>query len=240
MKVATKNIEMTANGANMRKTASINTNDKGNNTPNTKPNGTNPTGNQIEPYKKRNAPTINNGHAWKRSDKTIQDTNTKNPTGQPNNTTNTNDNTTDKQKLNKSNAAKEITSKWNSTVKPTAMNEELNIKLIVEGILQAIQMLHPQAWINATDGSTDGILNINELPPNKNELAKYVEDIGTTYLGKVTFRLTFTTNIPMEEIVFDKTFKQWLRDQKMFMEISELPHANPLYVGFLDIPLPEH
>jgi hypothetical protein len=240
MKVATKNIEMIANGANMRKSNPVNTNDKDKNTPTTNHNGNNPTGNQTEPYKKRNAPTINNGHAWKRSETTNKATNTKNPTGQQINNINNNDNTMDKQQLNKANAAKDIMSKWNITVKPTAMNEEINIKLIVEGILQAVQLLHPPAWINATDGSPDGILNINELPPNKNDLNKYVEDIRTTYLGKVTFRLTFTTNIPMEEIVFDKTFKQWLRDQKMFMEISELQHANPLYVGFLDTPLPEH
>jgi hypothetical protein len=120
------------------------------------------------------------------------------------------------------------------------MNEEISINIIVEGILQAVQMLHPQAWLNANNGSDKGILNTGELPKTTEEANKYIEGIKKSRLGKVTFRLQFTTDTPMDTIVHDPTFKQWLRNQKIFMEISELTDPNPQYVGFLDTPLPEN
>ena len=55
---------------------------------------------------------------------------------------------------------------------------------------------------------------------------------------KVLFRLHFTTDTPMNEIIQTHHFQQLTKTQNLKMTISELPTPTPRFVGFFDEPLP--
>jgi hypothetical protein len=262
MKVATQNLKMSANGAKTEKNTKNDTNDiKTVSVPQTtnttlttlnNPMKTKPT--KINPTSKANL-AWNRMHSMRQSnDKEKSTTNTTNneqpteqqPTEKPNEQPNENNNNNnqpknnDIKKLDPTKAATKLESKWNIAVQPTTMNEELNVVVIVEGILQAIQVLHPTGWIKANDGTNKGIYNINELPSTIKEANSFIEGLRKSKYGKLMFRITIVTDIKMDSIVYDKTFKQWLRNQKIHMDVSELETTNPQYVGFIDTPLPEY
>jgi hypothetical protein len=151
-------------------------------------------------------------------------------------------NTNAKALLTAENAATKYATRWNITVTPNSTNNTIDIQQVLIGILQALQYIEPTTWIKQ-HGNTifngKGIFNIKDIPTTKEEGALFMEDMRKSKQGKIIFCLQIITNTMTKEIIYSPQFKTWLKEQRIYMEISELELPNPQYVGFLDTPIPE-
>jgi hypothetical protein len=191
--------------------------------------------------------TTNNnpfGKATKKKNPTNNNTNINNDDNNINKMTTTNNPTNNDPTNNEQKKATKHKTSWNIIVNPTKSAEQISTRRIVGGLLQAIKHKHLKTWMTTHpnhpyDPKEQGITDPNMIPTNKKEAEKYIEAIRTTKHGKLLFRLTFVSDVPMEEIIYDINFRKWLKSQKINMEISELKTPMPHYVGFFDTPLPE-
>jgi hypothetical protein len=133
--------------------------------------------------------------------------------------------------------------KWNVTVTPTAPNQTLATKPILQDLLTVLQRIHNTTWIApfaTTAASTmKHLTNPNDIPSTEQEANQYIENARKTNTGKLQFRLNILTNIDMIEIITTATFRKWAKQQQIMLQKSELTTTAPSYVGFFTTPLPE-
>jgi hypothetical protein len=115
-------------------------------------------------------------------------------------------------------------------------------------VLQAVQFTNSKSWIKVneltrqtdTKDPKNGIYDVKDIPDSKEGAARFIEVVRKTTTGKITFRIQFVREVPMETIIYNTNFKKLLNSEKLQMEISELKSPKIHYIGFLDTPLPEN
>ncbi len=128
-------------------------------------------------------------------------------------------------------------SKWNCTISPNQKDELPNIQSFLKGLIKALHYVHPPTWITPHPAALNQdaqITNEKDVPTTVTDIDLFAENPRYTSTGKLIMRLHFVTDKPMEEIIAVQMFKNWMRQQKLQMSISELSSPNPMFAGFFD------
>jgi hypothetical protein len=134
-----------------------------------------------------------------------------------------------------------IRSKWNVVVAPKNVNTVFQVIEILRGIREIFHKFDKELKIMKSDATLPGkkeLCNEEEIPTERNELEKYVENPRTNNNGKLIFRISMKSKTDINKICNQPEAKQWLIDNKIKLFESKLITTKAMFVGFFDEPNP--